>query len=94
MTLADVREQLDTYASRGDGIVVSLAETAFIDSSIVNALFQADTQLRKRGRHLSLHVATASIVRRVLDLTGLCKAMPCSGSVEDAIGHAARQEPM
>ncbi len=91
-TVAELREQLDAHAARGEGIVVSLTETAFIDSSVVNTLFHADTQLREQGRRLSLHVATASIVRRVLDLTGLCDALPCSASFADALTHSAREE--
>jgi anti-anti-sigma factor len=80
-----LRRQLGLVAESGGGLVVSLMRTEFCDSSVVNALFNADEQLRERDRQLVLHVATASIVRRVLDVSGLAGAVSCSGSLEEAI---------
>ena len=71
-----------------DGIVVSLTETEFLDSSVVHELFAVHEWLRARNRQLVLHVATASIVRRVLELSGLSAALPCTGSLEQAIEFA------
>jgi anti-anti-sigma factor len=74
-----------TGSGSAGGVIVSLMATTFLDSSIVHALFLADDQLRKRGRQLVLHVATASIVRRVLEVSGLAGALPCTASLEAAI---------
>jgi anti-anti-sigma factor len=66
-TAQEVRERLDSCVSSDDGLVVSLMHTAFLDSSILRVLVDADEQLKQRQRQLVLHVATASIVERVLD---------------------------
>jgi len=59
-------------------VVVSLMETQFIDSSVINVLVRADARLRERGRRLVLHVATESVVRRVLEITELSSRLPTS----------------
>ena len=64
--------------------------TEFCDSTVVNALFRADDLLRERDRQLVLHVATASVVRRVLDVSGLAEKVVCTGSLEEAIALAGR----
>jgi anti-anti-sigma factor len=83
-----VRSQLGLSAKSEGGLVVSLIRTEFCDSTVVNALFRADEQLRERDRQLVLHVATASVVRRVLDVSRLAEAVVCTGSLEEAIALA------
>jgi len=85
-TSSQVMAELDSHIN--EGIVVSLTETEFIDSSIVHALWNTDGRLRKRNSGLVLHVATASIVRRVLELSGLSTALPCTGSLDEALEFA------
>lgn len=70
--------------------MVSLAETEFIDSGIVHAFFSTDARMRERDRRLVLHVATASIVSRVLEVTGLREHLPCTSSLDEAL-RLARQ---
>jgi anti-anti-sigma regulatory factor len=70
--------------------VVSLTETELFDSGIVHALFTTDQQLQERDRRLVLHVATASIVARMLEVTGLREHMPCCPTLDEAV-LAARQ---
>ena len=86
-----VREQLGTVAASGGGLVVSLMETTFFDSSIVHALFDADRQLQEADRRLVLHVATAPIVRRVLEVSMLADAVPCIDSLSEAVEVAGRR---
>jgi anti-anti-sigma factor len=90
VTKATLGNQLRAVASSGRGLVVSLMETTFLDSSVVHALFVTNGQLNRHGRRLVLHVATASIVERVLTISGLSEAMPCTGSLEEAIELAGR----
>jgi anti-anti-sigma factor len=85
-------EALDGLAWEGRGVVVSLMETQFIDSAVVNVLFRADRDLRGRGKRLVLHVATESVVRRVLEITGLSSELSTTGSLEEALALAARDE--
>ena len=80
------------HAWEGSGVVVSLMETQFIDSSVINVLFHADAQLQERGRRLVLHVATESVVRRVLEITQLNSKLPTTGSLEEALVLAASVE--
>ena len=90
VTVGEVREQLNACASGDGGLVVSLMQTEFFDSSIVHALFTADGQLKERDRRLVLHVATAPIVARVLDVSGLKHQVPCTGSLDEAVALAGR----
>jgi anti-anti-sigma factor len=88
--VAAVREALASGVSSGGGLVVSLMRTEYIDSGVVNALFHTNQQLRLRGRELVLHVNTASIVRRVLDVSGLAAHVACDTSMDDAVAIAKR----
>ena len=85
-------DALADCAWEGTGVVVSLIEAQFIDSSVINVLFRADAHLRDRGKRLVLHVATESVVRRVLDITQLSTMLPTTGSLEEALVLAARDE--
>jgi anti-sigma B factor antagonist len=88
VTAKEVREAVDDCLGSDDGLVVSLMQTEFLDSSILHVLFDADSQLQKRERRLVLHVATASIVERVLDVSGLKHDVPCTGSLDAAVALA------
>jgi len=88
-TASDVRAELGASAAEG-GLVVSLAETDFFDSAVIHALFDADRRLKQRDRQLVLHVATPSIVERVLEVSGLKRQVRCTGSLEEAIAVAGQ----
>ena len=91
ITADAVREALGLVAADAGGLVVSLVEAEFIDSGIVHALFTTHQQMQERDRRLVLHVATASIVARMLEVTGLREHVPCTPSVDEALRLAARQ---
>jgi anti-anti-sigma factor len=88
VTAKEVRERVDDCLGSDNGLVVSLMQTEFLDSSILHVLFDADNQLQQRERRLVLHVATASIVERVLDVSGLMHQVPCTGSLDAAVALA------
>lgn len=90
-SVTEVRAQLDAVAASGSGLVVSLMETTFFDSSVVHALYGANGKLIEHDRQLVLHVATAPIVRRVLEVSGLQTAVPTTGSLREAIELARRR---
>ena len=90
--VALLRQAISAHIEGGEGVVVSLVETQFIDAAVVRTLFDADQELQARGRRLSLHVATEDVVRRVLEITGLTDDLPSTGSLEDALARAARGE--
>jgi anti-anti-sigma factor len=83
-TASDVRAQLEAPVLDG-GVVVSLAEIDFLDSSVIHALYEADKRLRQRDRRLVLHVGTPTIVERVLVVSGLKAQVCCTGSLQEAI---------
>lgn len=90
-SVAALQEEIDG-SEAAEGIVVSVANTQFIDSSTVHALFRADERLRSEGKRLVLHVATEPIVERVLDLSGLTRALPCAESLAEAVSQARSGE--
>jgi anti-anti-sigma factor len=83
-----LRQHLQGAVGSGRGLVVSLMRADFIDASVVNILFGLNDQMQLRERRLVLHVNTASIVRRVLDVSGLAATLACTASIEDAVAIA------
>jgi len=90
-TAPEVWDVLASFSAGSGGLVVSLTETEFFDSGVVHALFTTDQRLQERDRRLVLHVATASIVARMLEVTGLREHLPCASSLDEALLWAARQ---
>ena len=88
-TVVDLGEEIDEHVAARDGVVVSLMEAEFIDSTVIRTLYRSDNALRKQGRRLVLHVATASIVQRLLEVSGLGATLPCTGSLDEAFRLAA-----
>jgi anti-anti-sigma factor len=86
----ELERHLRRIAASGGAVVVSLVQTDFLDSRGVKALYCANTTLNGRGRQLVLHVNTASIVHRMLEISGLASTVPCTGSLEDAVSIATR----
>jgi anti-anti-sigma factor len=91
-TVESVRRAIAGQVEAGEGVVVSLVETRFLDAAIVRALRDGDAELQPRDRRLVVHVATENVVRRVLEITGLTEALPTTGSLEDALVRARRGE--
>jgi anti-anti-sigma factor len=71
-------------------VIVDLSVAEFIDSAILTALLASDRLARQRGRRLTLQVATAPGVRRVLEVSGLAELLPCESTREGAIAAAWR----
>ncbi len=84
-TVETLRRHIERAIVADRGLVVSLTETELIDSSVTHALLEGDTMLRARGRRLVLHVATDSMVRRVLETFQLSTALPTTASLDEAI---------
>jgi anti-anti-sigma factor len=91
-TVAAVRRAIATPVEAGEGVVVSLVETQFLDAAVVRALREADHELEPHGRRLVVHVATENVVRRVLEITGLTEDLPTTGSLHDALAGARQQK--
>src|SRR5262245_60987008 len=93
MTTADeLSAAIDAEAARRHGIVVSLAETTFVDSAIVHRLYRGDRQMLDAGRRLVLHVGTEPVVDRVLEIGGLLDELIWSVSLDDAVVFAGQSD--
>jgi anti-anti-sigma factor len=73
-----------------EGVVLSLAETTFIDSTMMRVFYQGDTMRIRHGRRLVLHTSPKSNVNRLLEISGLSDALACCERIEDAIELARR----
>lgn len=91
-TVGALQGEIAKATAADHGVIVSLTDTEFIDSSVTNALFKGDKLLQARGRRLVLHVATASIVRRVLEISGLETGLPNTTSLDEGIVLASARE--
>src|ERR1051325_8679521 len=84
-TAGTLLTKIEQQISRDRGVVVSLSETEFIDSSILHVLYRTDRSLMKRGRRLILHVGGPTpLVDRALALGGLLDQMIWTVSLDDA----------
>ncbi len=86
--LANVQEvSQDLDAATGPAVaavVVDLSAVSYLDSSGVHMLFRL-ARRRRTGRQLTRLVAAAGAVRKVLDLTGVEKAVPVDDTVVAAV---------
>lgn len=70
-------------------VVVRLDRVTFIDSTGLNALVVAHRRARERGVHFTL-AAPSGAVRRVLDMTGLDRAIPTHATLRTALADARK----
>ena len=93
MTTADeLSAAIDAEAAQRNGIVVSLAETTFVDSAIVHRLYKGDRRMLDAGRRLVLHVGNEPVVDRVLEIGGLLEELIWSVSLHDAVVFAGQSD--
>jgi anti-anti-sigma factor len=78
------------HTAFGTAMVVSLAQTQFIDSSTIRVLYEADTRLLKQGRRLVLEVNNRSQLQRLLELSGVRERIVCAETRAEAL-ELARQ---
>jgi anti-anti-sigma factor len=92
MTTADnITFHITEQVARGRGVVVSLTETEFIDSTILRVLFHGDRQLLRYGRRLVVHGADCDAVRRVVEVAGVNDHLLCSDTLDEAIEFASQR---
>jgi anti-anti-sigma factor len=92
-TAESLSSTITEQASLNRGVVVSLTETEFVDSSIVRALFIGDGAMLAKGRRLVLHSHGQEIVQRVLDLAGVSEQLLTCVTLEEAIEFASQCYP-
>ncbi len=90
MTTRQETDQLFTeLVAENDVVVIDISEAQFIDSSFVNNLLKADRLAREEGKVFRLQVATAPIVRRVLEIGGVLEKLDHAATREEALRPSA-----
>jgi anti-sigma B factor antagonist len=80
-----LRQALVDLIDRGTrNIVVDMERVDFLDSTGLGVLVEGLKRVRTREGNLSI-VATHEKILKIFDITGLNKAFPLFGSVEDAL---------
>lgn len=91
LSAPSLRETLAEHIRSGEAVVVSVAETEFVDSAVLRVLFDANAELRERGKAMVVHINTASIVKRVFEVVDFRSTAVCTASLDEAIRIAAEQ---
>jgi anti-anti-sigma factor len=76
---------LSALIAENDLVIVDVSDARFIDSSFVNNLLRADRLARDRGSRFRLQVATAPIVRRVLEISGILDKLDIATTRDEAL---------
>jgi anti-anti-sigma factor len=84
-TADDLAVKITEQTRIGRGVVISLQQAEFIDSSIIQVLFQADRGLRQHGRRLALHTNTTDTVERLLELARIPDQLPCCDTIPESL---------
>jgi anti-sigma B factor antagonist len=84
-TAPELVERVRSVLDQGKHLIINLSDASFIDSSIVHALFTADTEARQHGRVFVLQFGTAARVERVLTISGADKKLLTAPTRADAI---------
>jgi len=79
-----VRRTIQAARAEGRAVVVDMAETTFMDSSMLATLVAASDDSRRRGALLVLVVQTPRL-RRSLEVKGLSGILAVAGSRSDAL---------
>ena len=79
-----VRRTIQAARAEGRAVVVDMAETTFMDSSMLATLVAASDDSRRRGALLVLVVQTPRL-RRSLEVKGLGGILAVAGSRSDAL---------
>lgn len=80
-----LRCELDRLLDAGSSVVVDVADTSFIDVSVLRALYGAHRKAAARRRSLVIAWGTTEAVRRLFVLTGMLERIPHAEGRERAI---------
>ena len=89
-TAEEVEFNIAEQIARGRGIVISLTDTQFLDSSILRVLFKGDREMLQIGRRLVLHMKGNESILRALELACADERLLCCDSLEEAIAFASQ----
>lgn len=75
---------LDVLRSRPTGIVIDLSEVTFCDLACLRTMANLGRRSTAVGTWMRM-AGPSPIVRRLLEITGLCASLPCFGDIEAAL---------
>lgn len=85
-----IHDELEAAISNAsEGLVLDLAETRFLDSAGIDMIFELREQLANRRQRLALVAPETAPLRRVLELTGVEKAVIVTGDLATAVQAAS-----
>ena len=80
---------LDVLRSRPTGIVIDLSEVTFCDLACLRTMANLGRRSTAVGTWMRM-AGPSPIVRRLLEITGLCASLPCFSDLEAALRGASR----
>lgn len=80
-------------ANRSFGLIVDLTATSYLDSAGINMLFVLGDELRTRQQRLRLVVGPRTPIARMIGLTGLDRAHPTFGTLDEALQERVETDP-
>jgi anti-anti-sigma factor len=80
-----VDEHIHQALASGDHLILDMTQTTFIDSWVINVLFQTAKAARGRDRTVVLQLATAPLVERVLEFVKIEDVLPRTRTRPEAI---------
>jgi anti-anti-sigma factor len=66
-------------------VVADFSEAEFVDSSILDVLLQSERAARECGHRFRLQLATAPIVHRAFEISGVLEVLDCAPTREEAL---------
>ena len=75
----------ELLTNRSVALIVDLGPTSYLDSSGVALLFALFDELQRRQQQLHLVVPEGSHLVRVLQITGILRAVPTYGTLDGAL---------
>jgi anti-anti-sigma factor len=84
-TKAEMSELLERLLGENDLVVVDVSEAAFVDSSFLHALLEADRDARLREKRFRLQVGSAALVKKAIEYSRVLNSLDHARTREDAI---------
>lgn len=82
---------LEAVPNAAKALVLDLSQTAYIDSSGVQLLFEVGSRLRKRQQELRAVVPEGANIARVLSVVALDRTIPSHTTLDEALAETRRE---
>lgn len=80
-----LRDHIDSTLEAGNDLIVDLSQATFIDSSVINVLFDGAKAAVGRNQTVVLQLATAPVVERALELVQVERVLRRAQSRTEAV---------